>query len=269
MTDSNAQLPERLVERYGVAVVPLSVVVAGVAYREGVDLDPGEFWRQVGAGADVSTAAPSPGEVLAVYQDLAERGATEILSVHVGSNVSATLEAVRAAARSSPVAVEVVDTGTASFAVGCCVWAAGEALGRDATLAEAADAARRTAGRVGNVFVVQALDLPRRGGRLAPGTAAGQGLPLLALEDGEMRSVGDVADLEEAVETMAGYLRGRAGGARLRAGVGDALLAEAGASLARRIGALPAVAEVVRYEVGPSVGAHTGPGTLGAVWAPV
>ncbi|MGH9067231.1 MAG: DegV family protein [Acidimicrobiales bacterium] len=272
MTDSNAQLPRSLVERYRVAVVPLPVVVDGVAYREGVDLDPGQFWRAVRAGAEISTSSPPPGDVLAAYQELAAKGASAILSVHVGANVSATLQAVAVAARSSPVRVEVVDTGSASFGVGCCVWAAGEALARGATLAGAAETARRTAAQVGNVFVVQALDLPRRGGRLAPGVEPGGGLPILALEEGQMRSVGQADDLEAAVEAMvgyvAGYVAGPGGGATLRIGVGEALLEEAGDDLAARLAALPGEPEVVRYQVGPSVGAHTGPGTLGAVFAP-
>lgn len=265
VTDSNAQLPPSLVERYRVVVVPLSVVVDGVAYREGVNLDPAAFWQAVGDGAQVSTAAPSPGEVLAAYESLAEDGAREILSVHVGSNVSATFQAATLAARSAPVAVEVVDTSSASFAVGCCVWAAGEALFRGATLAGAAEAARHAASHLGNVFIVQALDLPRRGGRLAPGVEAGPGLPLLALEAGQMRPVGRVADLGAVVEAMVGYVQGHAGGARLRAGVGEANLAEAGDELAARLSSIPLPHQVVRYKVGPSVGAHTGPGTLGAV----
>ena len=70
----------------------------------------------------------------------------------------------------SPVPVEVVDTGTASFPVACCVWAAGSVLEGGGTLGAAAAAARAVADRVDNVFIVGALDLAAtrraaRGGR--------------------------------------------------------------------------------------------------------
>jgi DegV family protein with EDD domain len=269
VTDSNAQLPGDLRERYQVGVVPLTVVVDGNPYREGVDITTAEFYERLAGGAEVSTAAPSPGEVLAVYEAAASAGATEILSIHIGSNTSATLNAVKVAAGSSPVPVELVDTGTASFAVACCVWAAGEVLNAGGDLSHAADVARRVASRVGNVFIVGALDLARRGGRLATGAADGEGLPVLALAEGQMNAVGHVHDAESAVDVMTDYLVEAAAGAPQRVGVGDALTPDLAREYADRLATRPEVAELVRYEIGPSVGAHTGPGTVGACFFPV
>ncbi|HEY4401343.1 MAG TPA: DegV family protein, partial [Acidimicrobiia bacterium] len=60
VTDSNAQLPDNLRERYQVAVVPLTIVVDDHPYQEGVDITAAEFYERLAAGASVSTAAPSP-----------------------------------------------------------------------------------------------------------------------------------------------------------------------------------------------------------------
>jgi len=268
VTDSNAQLPPDLRQRYQVGVVPLTVVVGGRPYREGVDITSAEFYERLGSGAEVSTAAPSPGEALEVYEQAASGGATEVLSIHIGSNTSATINAVKVAAGSSPVPVEVVDTETASFAVACCVWAAGEVLNAGGDLTHAADVARRVAGRVGNVFIVGALDLARRGGRLAADAAEGEGLPVLALAGGQMNVVGHVEDVESAVDAMTDYFVEAAAGQAQRAGVGDALTPELAGEYAARLAARPEVVELVRYEIGPSVGAHTGAGTVGACFFP-
>jgi DegV family protein with EDD domain len=269
VTDSNAQLPADLRERYQVGVVPLTVVVDDQPYLEGVDITAAEFYGRLAAGASVSTAAPSPGAVLTAYEQSVAAGATEILSIHIGSNTSATINAVNVAAGSSPVPVEIVDTGTASFAVACCVWAAGEVLAAGGDLARAADVARQVAERVGNVFIVRSLDLARRGGRLAADAAEGEGLPVLALADGQMQSVGRVHDVESAVDAMTEYLVETAAGAPQRVGVGDALTPELAEAYAARLSDRPEVAELVRYEIGPSVGAHTGAGTVGACFFPV
>lgn len=269
VTDSNAQLPPGLRERYQVGVAPLTVVLDGQPYREGIDITMGDFYERLARGAEVSTAAPSPGEVLAVYEEAATAGATEILSIHIGSNTSATVNAVKLAADSSPVPVEIVDTGTASFAVACCVWAAGEVIKAGGDLIHAADVARHVAGRVGNVFIVGALDLARRGGRLAADATEGEGLPVLALAEGQMGAVGHVHDVESAVDAMTEYFIEVAAGAPQRVGVGDALTPELAEEYAQRLAARPEVAELVRYEVGPSVGAHTGAGTVGACFFPV
>ena len=272
VTDSNAQLPGDLRERYQVGVVPLTVVVDDHPHQEGVDITAGEFYERLAAGASVSTAAPSPGAVLTAYEQLAKAGASEILSIHIGSNMSATVNAVSIAARSSPVPVEIVDTGTASFAVACCVWAAGEVLAADGDLPQAADVARRVADQVGNVFIVGALDLARRGGRLATDgealTTAGEGLPVLALAEGQMQAVGRVHDVESAIDAMTDYLVETADGTPQRVGVGDAVTPELAGEYAARLAERPEVAELVRYEIGPSVGAHTGAGTVGACFFP-
>ena len=268
-TDSNAQLPPSMARRYGVEVVPLTVTVDGQEFLEGVDLDADAFYARFRERTPkVSTAAPSPGRFAAAYRALADRGATEILSVHIGSSVSATLGSARLGSRLSPVPVRLVDTGTASFAISCCLWAAAEAVAAGAGLEEAAAAAEGVAGRLGNVFVVGALELTRAGGRLAPGVdaEAGEGIPVLTIAEGVIRAVGRVSSVEEAAEAMAE--RVLSAGDRLRVGVGvaDAGAGPMGEALEARLAGAPQVLEVVRYRVGPSVGAHTGPGTAGAMY---
>ncbi len=272
-TDSNAQLPPDLRERYGVEVVPLTVTVDGTDHLEWVDLDADAFYAffDHGAAPKVATAAPSPGRFVAAYEALAARGATEILSIHIGSTISATLNAARLAARDAPVPVRLVDTGTASFGVACCVWEAAEAIAAGACLEEAATVAEAVAARTGNVFVVQAVDLVRRGGRM--GAAAQEALeddavPVLRLLDGSYQPVAQARSVDEAADAMAAAVLG--GGDRLRVGisVADAAGAPVREALERRLAGAPQILDMVRYRVGPSVGVHTGSGTAGAMWYP-
>lgn len=268
VTDSNAQLPVALRDRFGVRIVPLTVVVDGDERLEGVDLHADEFYARLAGGATVSTAAPSPGRVREVLRDAAAAGATEILAVHIGSSTSATVSSVQLAAKESSVPVEIVDTGTASFPIACCVWAAGLVLERGGALAEAAAAARAVAAEVGNVFVVGALDLARRGGRLAVGVTEDDGVPVLALEGGTMDVVGRARDLDDAVEQMDQYFARWADGRPAYVGVGDAVAPELAEALVARLRSRPETVELARYAIGPSVGVHSGPGTAGAVFFP-
>ena len=273
VTDSNAQLPAELAERYGVEIVPLTVSVDGTEYLEGVDLDADAFYARFQSGRPVvSTAQPSPGRFAAAYEAVAARGATEILSIHIGSSVSGTINSARLACRVAPVPVRIVDTGTASFAISLCVWEGAEAVAAGATLEEAAAAAERVSATVGNAFVVGALDVARAGGRLAGDVSTdpspGATIPVLTLAGGTMREVERCGNLEQAAEAMAGLVR--AAGPSLRVGVG---LSDAGTlplvtALEGRLRAAPEVRELVRYRIGPSVGAHTGPGTVGTMFAP-
>jgi DegV family protein with EDD domain len=269
VTDSNAQLPAALVERYEVEVVPLTVTIDGTSYLEGIDIDADGFYARFESGQpEVSTSQPSPGLFSQAYARAAARGVDEILSVHIGSAVSGTINAARLAAQSAPRKVRLVDTGTASFGVACCLWEAAEAVMAGASLEDAAEVAEQVGSTVANIFVVQALGLARAGGRLSPDARMGDAIPVLRLVNGVMETVGEARDLDEAADVMASFVQ--AWGTALRVGVGaaDAGTRPLGDALASRLAAADEVREVVRYRVGPSVGVHTGPGTAGACYYP-
>lgn len=266
VTDSAAMLPPAWRDRLRVAVAPMTVVVDGEAYREGVDLDGPEFYRRLAAGAVVSTAAPSPGALLVAYQAAADAGATTVVAVHTGSAYSGVGNAASIAAAEVAIAVELVDTGTVSFPVALCVAAAGAARDAGGTAAEVADAARRTAAVVDSVFIVGVPELARRGGRF--GEKAETITTILGLGPSGVSEHGTAADIDEAIAQMAAIVRGATQGRALRVGVGDADRPDLGERLTDALSGAEGIADLVRYEVGPSVGAHTGPGTVGAVWAP-
>ncbi|HUQ62741.1 MAG TPA: DegV family protein [Acidimicrobiales bacterium] len=278
LTDSNSQLPAELAEQYDIGVVPLTVSVGGTDYLEGEELDADGFYDLFDQRAPtVRTSQPSPGRFAEAYEAAARRGADEIISVHVGSKISGTVNSARLAATAASVPVHVVDTGTVSFGVACCVWEAAVALATGSTTEEAAALAAHVGPTVRNVFVVKALDLARAGGRLTgPGPSSGLGgtdpddapsaIHVLTLTDDRMEVVGQVTSVREAADAMAAHVR--AAGDSLRAGIGFADRASAPLSdaLHERLSEAPEVRDLVRYRVGPSVGAHTGPGTVGVMY---
>jgi DegV family protein with EDD domain len=267
--DSNSQLAPELVARYDVEVVPLRVTIDGRDYREGVDLEADDFYARFASGTpEVSTAAPSPGEFAAAYSALVARGATEILSVHIGSTISATVSAARLGAQAAGVPVRIVDTGHASFAVACALWEAADAVAKGAGLEEAARVAEAVGARCGNVFVVKALELARAGGRLASGVEdhAVEGIPVLSMVEGRMIVIGSARSTEEAANVMAGHIRGSGTNLRVGIGVADADATPLWQALEDRLVDAPEVLDIVRYRIGPSVGAHTGPGTAGSYY---
>lgn len=266
--DSAAQLPVALADRHGIEVVPLTITIDGVERLEGIDLAADEFWALL---ADeplpaLTTAAPSPGRIAEHHRRLIDRGATSIVSVHTGAELSGTFNAARLAAEQSAVPVELVDTGSASFVVGCAALAAAEAVSAGATATDAAAAARAVAARCENVFVVGGLDLARAGGRLADEHSPPATVPVLRLIGAEMTPVGDAESTDRAAELMAAEIL--AGGERLRVGIATADASSAPIAARLRSLLLNARADIdlIDYRVGPSIGAHTGPGTAGAVY---
>lgn len=268
VTDSASMLPPAWRDKFGVHVAPMTVVVDGTPYREGVEISTAEFYRRLEAGAEVSTSTPSPGDVLATYQEAIAAGADRIVSIHTGSEYSGVLDAARVAAREISADIDLIDTATASFPVALCVVAA--CATRDATgdLREVAAAASATAAVVDSIFVVGVPELARRGGRLGT-TELASPTAILTLGPGGLAEHAVAADIDDALARMADHIRQAAAGQPVRVGVGDADRPDLGDRLATALVGTSGVVELTRYEVGPSVGAHSGPGTVGAVWAPV
>jgi DegV family protein with EDD domain len=267
--DSAAYLPESLIEQYGLLVAPLSVEIDGEQYLEGVGITAEEFYERVGSAKSVSTSQPAPGRFVELYRQAAEAGAEEIVSIHIGSSISGTVQSARLASESSPVPVTVVDTAQASFAEGLCVWEAIDALVEGKSVAGMTERVQAASKGVGNTFVVRALDLAKRGGRLAAGEEAPPGIPVMALTGEGMKVLGSATTLDEAVEAMAGHIEAaaqEAGMRKLRVGVGHGAAPEIAAALRARIQRMNGVEEIVEYVVGPVIGAHTGAGTAGAVF---
>ncbi|MFT4865660.1 MAG: DegV family protein with EDD domain [Ilumatobacter sp.] len=273
VVDSNSQLPGSLAERYGIEVVPLTVTVNGVDHLEGVDLTSRAFYASWDDGKvpTITTSQPSPGQFVAAYQRLAARGCTEILSVHIAEAMSGTLNSARLAAQMVDVPVRLVDSGTASFGISCCAWAAADAIADGADVESAALIAEERAGVLGTTFIVGVPQLMERSGR-ADGAgveaASNVGIPVLSMTGGDLAVLATVQTVEAAVAAMTEYALGwtpsAPAGLRVAIGTSDMASALVSADLADALRGRPALAEEpVHYTIGPSVGAHTGPGTSG------
>ena len=269
VTDSGSMLPDEVRRRLGIAVVAVTITIDGEEFAEGVDISTAEFYDRMAAGAEVSTAAPSPGAFVETYRAAADRGATAVLSVHTGASYSATLASATLAADMVDIPVALVDTGVGSFPVALAVWAAAEMLSEGGTVEQARASAERTSRDTGSLFVVGVPAVARRGGRFV--SVGGDLTPTTVLEltNGELHDRGTVADLDAAIEAMVDGTVAAAESGALRVGVGHAVHADVAEQMRQRLRARLPGSEVVVYEVGPSVGAHTGPGTLGTVYTPI
>lgn len=275
VTDSTASLPAAVLDAVDVVVVPLQVVIDGVAHREGIDLSPGRLDEVMRAGAAVTTSQPGPEAFARVYARVAARGAREIVSVHLSGELSSTLLAAELAAQTSGVPVHVVDSRTVGMGLGFAVLAAAGAANRDgATGASVAQVARQRAAGATALFAVDTLEHLRRGGRLSPVAAAlGTVLglrPVLGLRKGRIEVVEKVRTSGRARERLLAMVRADTE-RRDRFDIavhhlGDPTLAN---TIGEQVRALcgPGLQHLYVAELSAVVGAHSGPGTLAVVVA--
>ncbi|HET8616318.1 MAG TPA: DegV family protein [Actinomycetales bacterium] len=273
VTDSTAYLPQETVERLGVRVVPLQVVVGGTPYAEGRDIDSRQVADALRAYTPVSTSRPSPQDLLDSYVAAAEAGADAIVSLHISAAMSGTYEAAVLAARESPVPTEVVDSRSLAMGLGFLVVEAARAAGAGRSASDITDVARRRAQLTRGYFYVATLEHLRRGGRISGAAALlGSALaikPLLRLDEGHIEPLEKVRTASRAMARLQELVVQAAGTGPVDLAVHHLDAEQRALELADALStAVPGASEVVVGEVGAVVGAHVGPGMVAAVVAP-
>ncbi|GFH34141.1 DegV family protein [Streptomyces pacificus] len=270
VTDSTAYLPPQTMEAQGITAVPLTVVLGNQALEEGTEISARSLAQALGRRRAVTTSRPSPGTFAAAYRAVAEAGATGIVSLHLSSEFSGTYDAAVLAAEEAPVPVRVVDTGMVAMALGFCALAAAGAVDAGGSLDEAVAAAEKRAARTSAFFYVDTLDYLRRGGRIGAAQALfGSALavkPLLQLEGGRIELKEKVRTASKAIARLEEIAAERAGTGPVDIAVHHLAAPDRASALAERLRLrLPNLGELHVSEVGAVIGAHTGPGLLGAV----
>lgn len=275
VTDSSAALPPQALGPLAevLTVVPIPVMIGEQIHSEsGAELAR-DLPLALAQGSRVVTSRPSPGRLAEAYSALGARGVEHVVSVHLSSGLSGTVDAARLAAEQVDVAVDVVDARQTALALGHAVLEAALCALLGGTAAEAAAAARRTAEASTALFVVPNLEQLRRGGRIT----ALSGLlgtllsvrPLLALRDGVIQLEERPRSLEKAVERLTERaVEEAAARAPARVAVHGFGNADQALALAEALDEQSA-APVPVIDVPPSLAAHLGLGVLGVCVSPL
>ncbi|MBK5996029.1 DegV family protein [Streptomyces microflavus] len=273
VTDSTAYLPRRTMERHGITAVPLTVVLGDQALEEGTEISARSLALALQKRHSVTTSRPSPEVFAETYRAAAGRGADALVSLHLSAEFSGTYDAALLAAKDAPIPVRVVDTGMVAMALGFCALAAAESAEAGGSLDEVVAAAEKRAAGTSAYFYVDTLDYLRRGGRIGTAQALlGSALavkPILQLDGGRIEMLEKVRTASKAIARLEEIVAERAGGAAVDIAVHHLAAPERAERLAERLRErVPGLVDLHVSEVGAVIGAHTGPGLLGAVISP-
>jgi DegV family protein with EDD domain len=273
VTDTACDLPDVLLEREDVALVPLRLLIGEETYLDRVTITAGEFHRRLREeGITARTSQPPPADFREVYGALASHG-SPVVAIHVSAALSGTYAAARLAAgllRDDPscAPVEVVDSTAVSVAQGLVVRAAAQAASRGEGLAAVVRAAEDAARRVRLLAAVPSLDALERGGRVTEGQRRLARLlgvvPLLTLDAaGRARAGGAARGFPRAcVKLVEKSLAAAAGVPSPVFAVAHADAPDLAERVARELASRRPGAEEILVEVTPVLAAHTGPGAV-------
>lgn len=270
VTDSASDLEAPVASAAGVRVVPLDVRAGDLGPEETARLSLAEFWERCTSSAFLpETSAPSPGAFRDAFLKANDEGYAGVVCVTISSDLSATYQAACAGASAveGQIEVAVVDSRSATMGEGMAVLEAARLASEGATLGEICDAVRDQLARTTIYGTLDTLDYLRRGGRIGAAQAAFGSLlsikPVIELRDGvvvgESRQRTRARSLRYLAEKVAAL------GPLHRLAIVHAAAGKDDLALLLELLAPVQVAEetTVGY-IGPVIGAHTGPGTIGA-----
>jgi len=279
VTDSGIDLclPHEQIAELDIHVVPLIVTLEGKSYREGVDIQPDEFYRLLAAtGSFPTTSQPSAGDFADTYRRLAATD-PDILSIHMSSGLSGTFNSAQAGAKLVPEAnITHVDTKTLSAAAGWQVEAAAQTVKAGWPIEQTLALLERISAASDSTYTLKELKYLIHGGRIShmKGLIASalNIKPLIGVEkvNGTYVQLGQVRTFKRAVTGLVDLIaQQHAPGSALRV---QALHAHNpdGAAMLREL--VDQRFDCTWLPVGPLslvLGAHTGPSMVGVAYAPL
>jgi len=269
VTDSTANLPQTSVDYWGITVVPVSVIVAGRGYDDGVDISSDQVADELRASVNVSTSRPAPARFVAAYRHLAEMGADHIVSVHLSAELSGTYDAAVIAAKQSPIPVTVIDSRTISMGLGYAALAGARSAKRGEPAERVAQEISTTATRARVLFYVDSLEWLRRGGRIGSAQRIIGGAlavkPILHVAKGRVQPLEKVRTASKAMARLEELTVETAGSAPTHVAVMHLDATARANDLADRLRNRLPEADVLVGEVGAVIGSHVGPGMVATV----
>lgn len=192
LSDSTCDLPQELIQKYDIGIMPLTVVMGGVPYEDGKTITPEVIFKHVENGGDLcSTSAVNYGDYLTMFQQYAD-DYDGVICINIGSGFSSCHQnATLAAAEFQN--VRAVDSMSLSTGQGRIVLKAAELAETAADLDQMKTELEEFAKHIEISFLLNRLEYMVKGGRCSSATALGANLlhlrPCIEVKDGKMTVV--------------------------------------------------------------------------------
>jgi DegV family protein with EDD domain len=267
VTDSASDLSAALAAERGITVVPLSIRFGSEEFVDGTTLSTDEFWARCAASPVLpETSAPAPGAFQQAFLEAAENGYDGVICLDLSAGVSATYQAASTAAKSvgDRIPVRVIDSRLLTMGLGLMVLDIADLAATGADLDQLSDRAQHLIARTKVFGVVDTLEHLEKGGRIGGARALLGSLlsikPVVTLVDG-------VVEEESKQRTRGRSLRYLADKAKDSAAISRIAVSNGAAAdideFLRMLDGVHTDHPLVVVDLGPVVGTHTGPGTVG------
>lgn len=206
VTDSSCDLTKEECEKLGIHVVPLTIQIEGKSYEDGVDVERETFLQMLNTMKSIpKSSQPAPGQFKAKFEEIAEEGDT-ILSIHVASALSGTLESARQGAEMTNIDVIPIDSKFIALALGFQVREAAKMRNEGRSVEEIIDRLYFMQKNTKFYVFLDTLENLLRSGRIGKGKSLIGSIlnikPIAILENGQYIPVTKVRSHKRAIQYL-------------------------------------------------------------------
>ena len=274
VTDSTSYIPKQYIDEYEISVVSLNVILNGDSYRE-VELSNETFYEKMKQAKEIPTSSqPAPGEISDIFKRIISSG-DSILGIFLSSDMSGTVSSANLVKdmilEEYPEGrIEIIDSRTNCMQLGYVVLEAAKAAKEGKSMEEVIDIASKVINSSRFIFTPETLEYLKKGGRIG-GAAALLGnilqiKPILTVKDGKTTVLTKVRTKKKAIDSMINILEEDISSRNLRGiTVHHINCYNEGVLLANKIQEKLGI-DVNIESIGPVIGLHVGPGSIGIAY---
>jgi len=271
VTDGTCSLTTAQGEQLGIHVAPIYVTLGEKTYRAGIDLDSEEFYRFLSASKKLpTTAQPTVTDFVNIYNKLAEE-AEEIVTIVISHHMSATIQSAEMAREQfDKVPVHIIDSESVSLGLGMMAIAAARAAEQGQNAQAVLKLVENLKQKINVIFTVNTLEYLRKGGRIGGATAfLGTALdikPILYIKNGRIEPLEKQRTRKRSISRLVELLEKNVGEKPVHVAILHGNVPEESRKLEQSIRSQFNCIELITSDMGPVIGTHAGPGTLGLVF---
>ena len=271
VTDGACSLTPAQGEQLGVNIAPVYITFEEKTYRAGIDLDHEGFYRFLKESKKLpTTAQPTAADFLELYNKLADE-ADEIVTIVISHHMSATLQSAEMAKEHfDKVPVHIIDSESVSLGLGLMAIAAAKAAEQGKDAKAVLNLIENIKQNINVIFTVNTLEYLHKGGRIGGGTAfLGAALdikPILYIKDGRIEPLERQRTRKRSISRMVELMEKKVGSKPVHVAILHGNAPEESHQLEETIRNQFNCVDMLNSDMGPVIGVHAGPGTLGLVF---
>lgn len=273
LTDSTASIPEEMLKELNIHTVAYYIHRGEEVLRDLVTIQRKEFlhWLET-AKVLPTTASPGPGDYVQAYEELAEAGNEEIVSIHMTSRASGAYQAASVAQsmlkeKRPGIRVEVIDSCQVALCQGWMAIEAARAALAGLRLEAIVEKVKKMIPRTNILQTADTLKYLYMGGRIGKAKSLLGSLlnikPIITIEDGIIVPAGIARSRSQAYQVIVSKIEAAAGRGKVKVACVHAGAREEAEKLKKMVEARLDSLETIIAELSPALAVHTGPGTAG------